>query len=286
MDVAEAADWLALSPRTTGLFTDFDGTLSPIVRRPEIAAPLPGVPELLKQLGAQMLLVAVVSGRPAAWLVETLQLGRTGGDAAGGLVQAFGLHGLEHWAGGQIEVDEAAIAWQPAIAEARARAMAADVEGVEVENKQYGVTLHWRNAPDPEGAAERAKQLAGHLGETTGLIPRTGKSSVELVPPIGIDKGTVVRRWVESAAGDARRVAFLGDDASDVLAFAAIDRLVSGDASATSPVAGLKIGVAGNEVPPELIERADLVLSAPQEAVQLLVELAKRLAVAGRTGAG
>ena len=40
---------------------------------------------------------------------------------------------------------------------------------------------------------------------------------------------------------------------------------------------GLKIAVAGDDVPDELIERADLVLAAPAEAVQLLAQLADRL---------
>jgi trehalose 6-phosphate phosphatase len=282
MDVAEAAGWLAGAPSETALFSDFDGTLSPIVSRPEDASPLPGVPELLKRLAARMLVVAVVSGRPLAWLVEKLDLSGADQEPPGGVVRAYGLHGLEHWSGRGIETERAALPWQPAIAEARASALAAGVPGIEVEDKQFGVTLHWRNAADPEAAAALATQLAGRLAGANGLVPRTGKSSVELVPPIGIDKGTVVRRLVETT--QATRVAFLGDDMSDVPAFQAIDGLLAGDTSGPptpTPVSALKIAVAGNEAPAELTDRADLVLRGPDEAVLLLVELAQRLETGG-----
>jgi trehalose 6-phosphate phosphatase len=229
-----------------------------------------------------MLVVAVVSGRPLAWLVEKLDLSRADQEPAGGVVRAYGLHGLEHWSGRGIEIEQAALRWQAAIAEARASAIAAGVPGIEVEDKQFGVTLHWRNAADPEAAAALATHLAGRLAGATGLVARTGKSSVELVPPIGVDKGTVVGRLLETT--EATRVAFLGDDMSDVLAFQAIDGLLAGDASrppTASPLSALKVAVAGNEAPPELIERADLVLRGPDEAVLLLVELAQRLEAGG-----
>jgi trehalose 6-phosphate phosphatase len=283
MDISEAADWLAVSPSTTGLFTDFDGTLSPIVLRPEDADPLPGVSALLKRLAARLLVMAVVSGRPVGWLADRLELGQPGDVPADGAVQAYGLHGLEHWTGRGIELDEAAAGWQPAVAQAWAAAEAAAVPGIELEDKQFGLTLHWRNAADPRRAGELATNLTERLAATAGLIARAGKSSVELVPPIGVDKGTVVRRWVETR--DVKRVAFLGDDLSDVLAFVAIDRLVASSPE-TAPVAGLKVAVTGDEAPAELIERADLVLSTPEEAVLLLAGLAERLEERFAAGGG
>jgi trehalose 6-phosphate phosphatase len=153
--------------------------------------------------------------------------------------------------------------------------MAAAPPAIEVEDKQFGVTLHWRNAPDPAAAAELATELAKALAVPRGLRTRLGKSSVELVPPAGVDKGAVVRRRLETCA--ARRAAFLGDDVSDLLGFAAIDDVVAGTRTAVAPVSGLKIAVAGDDVPSELIERADLVLDTPEQAVRLLAELAQRL---------
>ena len=266
---SEAVDWLAEAPTHSALFTDFDGTLSNIVLHPEIARPLPGVPEVLHRLAAQLRVVAVVSGRPAAWLVDQLGLARYPGGSKG-LVEAYGLHGLEHTTGGVIELAAAATAWQEAVAKARDETVAAGIVGLEVEDKRYSVTLHWRKAADPAAVSEQATRLARRLEASTGLLARPGKASLELVAPIGIDKGSVVRSWAE--ASDIERVAFFGDDVSDLPAFAAIDELVRSGA-----ITGLKIAVTGPEAPTDLIDHADLVLSSPEEAVTLLVSLADRL---------
>ena len=45
-------------------------------------------------------------------------------------------------------------------------------------------------------------------------------------------------------------------------------------------MSGLRIAVAGDDVPSELIERADVVLDAPEEAARLLAELVAHLETA------
>jgi trehalose-phosphatase len=267
-----ALDWLAAVPSRTALFTDFDGTLSRIVLRPELAEPLPGVPGILRRLAQHLRVVGVASGRPAAWLVEQLGLASAGEGASGAVVEAYGLHGVERAAGGGIEVAEAARAWLGAVASARDEAVAAAVPEMVVEDKTYSLTLHWRSAADPAAVSEQAGRLAARLSSRTGLLSRPGKASLELIAPIGIDKGTVVALW--GAAAGVERMAFFGDDLSDVPAFAAVDELV-----ASAGVAGLKVAVTGPEAPDELLERADLVLGAPEEAVRLLADLADRLEV-------
>ncbi len=251
-DLAEAVTWLSASPAATALFTDFDGTLSAIVARPEDARPLPGAVAVLKQLGVVFGVVAVVSGRPASWLASQLELNEDDH------VHAYGLHGLEHTTGGDIEIDPAVLAWKGRLEWAAQSAVRGGIEGVEVEDKGFGVTLHWRNADHPVLAETSAVELATTIAHATGLVARPGKASVELVPPIGVDKGTIVRRWAGS--GSVSRVAFLGDDVSDLLAFDAIDELGS----------GLKIAVTGEEAPPRLLASADLVLPGPLDAVGLL----------------
>ncbi|MGH9296766.1 MAG: trehalose-phosphatase, partial [Acidimicrobiales bacterium] len=66
----EVTDLLAKSPLRTAILTDFDGTLSPIIAVPESAEPLLGAVEALHRLAARYGFVGVVSGRPAAFLVE------------------------------------------------------------------------------------------------------------------------------------------------------------------------------------------------------------------------
>jgi trehalose 6-phosphate phosphatase len=261
---------LSGDPGSTGVFTDFDGTLSPIVSEPGGARPLDGALRALGVLADSIDEVAIVSGRPASWLANLL---RAEGPADGlSRVKLFGLHGLERWDGTRAEPREGARAFAPVVARLRDEAVAAGVPGLIVEDKTYGLTLHWRNASDPESAAREGARLAHELACEGGLLERRGKASIELVPPLGVDKGTVVR---EEAAGLAV-AAFIGDDSGDVRAFVALDDL---EASGTR---GVRIAVSSPEAPGELLERADLVLGSPEESVVLLTSVASALQDGGR----
>jgi trehalose 6-phosphate phosphatase len=94
--VAEHAARLAGRADEVALCLDFDGTLSPIVDDPQAARPLPGTVELLGQLAARFAAVALISGRPAAYLAE---------HAAAPGVRYLGLHGLQEIRDGQVWVD-------------------------------------------------------------------------------------------------------------------------------------------------------------------------------------
>src|SRR5207248_7002202 len=50
-------------PSEAGLLLDFDGTLSPIAARPELATPADGAAEVLAELARVYALVALISGR-------------------------------------------------------------------------------------------------------------------------------------------------------------------------------------------------------------------------------
>ena len=63
-------DRLRRASDRAGIFLDFDGTLSPIAPRPELARAVPGVPELLTRLAGRFAVVALISGRPAHELAE------------------------------------------------------------------------------------------------------------------------------------------------------------------------------------------------------------------------
>ena len=82
---------LLVDPAATALITDFDGTLSPIVEDPAAARPLDGVADLLVRLSRRFGVVAVVSGRPAAFLAEHL----SAVDDGARQLRLVGLYGLE-----------------------------------------------------------------------------------------------------------------------------------------------------------------------------------------------
>jgi trehalose 6-phosphate phosphatase len=245
----------AAEPATSALFLDFDGTLSAIVADPRDARPLPGVPQLLADLARPFALVAVISGRPTAFLSEVL--GAPAGVALAGLYGLErALHGAAHerWAG---VVDAV-------VHEARAGAP----PGVYVEPKGLTVTLHWRNAPE---TGPWAHAFAAREEEERGLRVYPGRMSLELRPPLDVDKGTVVRSLVPGM----RAVAVFGDDLGDLPAFDAAAELRA------RGVAVARVAVVDAESDDRVAAGADLVVEGPSGAVRLLEQLAAAVPVSG-----
>ena len=247
----------------TALITDFDGTLSPIVADPAAARPLDGVPELLGRLAEQFQVVAVVSGRPAAFLVDRLGGHGPGATGAGGSpVRLIGLYGFEEVGpDGSIVLADAAEPWLAVVTDVAERLRADAPAGVLVEAKGAAVTVHWRRAPDAEGWVSRR---ITDEADRSGLVPHLGRSSVELRPPIGIDKGTVV---YDLAAG-SRAACFLGDDLGDLPAYAALNRLAD-----ENGVDVVSVAVRDRDTAPEVMAAADLVVDGPDGARALLAWL-------------
>src|SRR5439155_6122320 len=61
---------IAAHPERAAILLDFDGTLAPIVERPEDARIVERGREVLEALAARYLVVAVISGRPNSVLTE------------------------------------------------------------------------------------------------------------------------------------------------------------------------------------------------------------------------
>jgi trehalose 6-phosphate phosphatase len=232
------------------VLTDYDGTLAPLVDDPAAAVALPGTVSILHDVAARFGMFAVVSGRPASFL-----LGRLGPG-----LHLSGLYGLEAVAGdGSVVVAPEAAAWEPVVADATARAVAA--LGPLVEPKGLSLTLHFRTAPEREG---EVRAWAAGEAERSGLVVRPAKASVELHPPVTADKGTVVA----AAAVGMAAACFVGDDVGDLPAFDALDRL------AARGVRTVRVGVRTSEAPGELLERSDLVVDGPEGALAVLHHLA------------
>lgn len=238
------------APATAAVITDFDGTLAPIVADPAAAQPYPGTAEVLHRLAGHYALVGVVSGRPVEFLVSRLGTG----------LWLCGLYGLEQRrADGRVEVATAdAEVWRPVVASTVGEAR--DRFGDRVEDKGLSLTIHFRTEPSL-GPAVRA--WADDEAARTGLEPREAKASVELHPPVAVDKGSVIG----AAVAGLRSVCFLGDDVGDLPAFDALDRL------AAEGVHTVRVGVSTTEAPPELLRRADVVVEGPAGVLGVLESL-------------
>lgn len=247
-----------VAARRPGLVLDFDGTLAPIVADPETSALPDGVAPVLADLARRLPLVALVSGRPVAFLAER---------AAIDGVRLLGLYGLEQWEDGQRVVREEAARWQQAVDDARAwlSAAVAEHDGVAVEDKGLAVAVHYRNAPDRERAGRVVAEAVAQAAADTGLGREPGKLVEELRPPVAWDKGAAVRALADELGLDV--VVYVGDDLGDLPAFA-IARDLGGGAIAVDH---------GAETPAAVRDAADAVLDGTEAVVDWLVSLRDRL---------
>jgi trehalose 6-phosphate phosphatase len=248
------------NPGAAGLFLDFDGTLSHIVHKPSEARPLDGVTDVLDRLASRYRVVAIVSGRSAAELLSWLGTG----------VEIWGTHGAERTEKGRVVLSERAAPFSDLMDEVKKDAVARlerlDLEGVLLEDKGVMLGLHFRAAADVEEARVQLDRLADDLAERYGLERAGGRLAYELRPPVELTKRAVV--WDRSQEFGLEAACFFGDDRVDLPAFDALDAL------AKEGVAVLRVGVDSDEAPPELLERADVIVSGPEGALKLLRRLA------------
>ncbi len=224
--------------------SDFDGVLSPIVARPELAAPLPEAgPVLLFLADLPGTTVALVSGRSRADLARRSRMGPP--------VMLVGSHGVEVDGGTLVPVGEAERERHRRLREALAE-ITADRPGVSLEVKPISVAVHTRNAPRPV-AAEVVGRVRRGPATWPGVHVTTGKEVVELaVTETG--KGRVVELLRRRVGADA--VVYLGDDVTDEDAFAVLQ----------PADVGVKVGPGPT--------RAGFRVDSPVDAVRLLARLA------------
>ena len=236
---------------------DYDGTLAPIVPRPEDAVPAPGAVEVLLDLSRRVGRLALVTGRPADVVVELGGLAEVPG------LVVLGQYGVQRWQAGTLTQEPPA----PGLPDAHTalRALVA-AEGAEVEDKGRSLVVHTRRAPDPEGALARLHPGVAAVAARTGLELHSGRLVLEL-RPAGHDKGLALT----SLAQGRSAVLYAGDDRGDLPAFAAVERL---RAAGTE---GLLVCSDSDEAPEELRAGADVVVAGPPGVVQLLGELVAEL---------
>ena len=167
----------------TALFLDLDGTLAPIVARPQDVGPDPRRTAILADLVRRMDgRVAILSGRTLAE--------------------------IDHILDSAVRPADVAAAFQD---------LAARSPGLLVETKGLSVALHYRQAPDQ---AADVLALAQQWSDRTGLKLQPGHMVVELRTP-GPDKGDSLATFMAAAPFKGAIPVFVGDDLTDEPAFRA-----------------------------------------------------------------
>lgn len=251
---------LAAQPGAAAVLLDFDGSLSAIHVDPEAVTAPDATLALLGRLADRLALIAIVSGRPLDFLDRVVPVPK---------VELFGQYGLERRVDGRTVVEPDALPFRAAVATA-AEEIARRWPDLLVERKgEIAVTVHWRALGD---IADDVVGEIDALGSKLGLAVYPTRMARELRPPLPLDKGTAVRALIAESP-QVTRAAYAGDDRGDLPAFDALAELTEQGALERS----VRIAVRSDEVPGELIERADLVVAGPEGLFDWLTALADAL---------
>ena len=234
---------------------DYDGTLTPLRERPDLAH-LPDQTAVLLHDLIRRHPVAVISGRSLADIramvnIDGIYYAGNHGYEIEGPVRS----GLKHTVGDEYLQDIAA-------ADRELSRLAEAFPGTLLENKVYSLSLHYRRVPQ----ADRAGLLESVLRVAQGhpmLRLHEGKMVVELRPTEPWHKGEALRHIQSFVADEVGPVIplFIGDDVTDEDAFA----LIKGEGI------GIRVGDG------EHLSVADYRLENPDEVVTFLTQLDRAL---------
>lgn len=237
------------------LFLDYDGTLTPIVERPELAILPPETKEVLEKLiKNECFHVYVVSGRALADVKKLVDIDN---------IVYLGNHGFE------IEIEGAGIDFG-SFPFSRFREILEYLKweinkeliffkDAFVEDKGLGLSVHYRmlNARDESIFKIFLQRITQEFLLRKEIHIGTGKKVFEIRPPIDWDKGKAVLWLLKAHEEDMKKhktvAVYIGDDLTDEDAFEALE----------------KIGITIHVGKPQLTA-AEYFLESPQEVTRFL----------------
>jgi trehalose 6-phosphate phosphatase len=253
---------ISRDPGHSAILVDVDGTIAPIVDRPDGATVPEPTRELLRRLAARYGLVAGVSGRPALDARKVVGLEE---------IAYSGNHGFELLLPGESEPHP-----DPSLDghDEDARHFVAGLDGrdlervgIRIEDKGAIVALHWRGS-DNVGEAESLAREIEAAADWKGLVAHRGRKVLEIRPDVAINKGIAVAALIPARPVSA--ALYAGDDLTDVDAFTAL-RTLHADGVLEDVVC---VAVDSDEAPPEVAANADLSVAGPEGFVEVLEALA------------
>jgi trehalose-phosphatase len=195
------------------LILDYDGTLAPFTVQRDEAHPYREVRDTLRQIAAAgHTRLVIISGRSATEVLELLSVDPP--------PEVWGSHGQERLVEGRLLRSPLTTAQETALDAARQAAI--DIATSEAIETKFGcVAVHWRGLP-----AEKQQQM--HASVTDAWKPYAD-ANLQLHEFDGglelrrtdVNKGTALGELIHEA-GSPPCVAYLGDDLTDEVAFAAL----------------------------------------------------------------
>jgi len=202
-----------LKGRRPALFLDYDGTLTPIVSRPELAVLSDRRRSVLKRLAASYP-TAIISGR-----------GRDDVERLVGLpdLAYAGSHGFDIVGPGGAAAGHAVADWiEPVMGRVAemVKPQLAGIDGVLIEEKRFSIAVHYRLAD--EASVARIESIVDEAVAFNARLKKAyGKKVFEVRPDVEWDKGKALLFLVEALGLDSPDVVpfYIGDDVTDEDAF-------------------------------------------------------------------
>lgn len=199
-------------------FLDYDGTLTPIVSRPEQAILSEETKALLLALKKNpKFLLAIVSGRSLKDIRKLVELKK---------IYYIGNHGLEIFTpkNGTKQLVPKEVFHELARIRNRLNSQMKDIEGVLIEDKGSILTIHYRNV-DPKCVPPILMALKQEIkGSKIPLCLGYGKMVFEIRPQSTANKGTAVLELLNQIDRDEILPLYIGDDQTDEDAFKVLKR--------------------------------------------------------------
>lgn len=199
-------------------FLDYDGTLTPIVRRPEDAVMTEEMRYVVSKLSG-LCPLAIISGRD---LKDVRNLVKVDDIFYAGS-HGFDITGPNEWHTENQQGQEFLPELETAEIEIKERLK--DIPGARVERKKFSIAAHYREVPDDKADLVE-KAVDDVLAKHPELRKGYGKKVFEMQPDIDWDKGKALLWLLEKMDLDDPEVLpfYIGDDVTDEDAFAVLEK--------------------------------------------------------------
>jgi len=205
------------SGKQLAVFLDYDGTLTPIVERPEDAVLADDMQEVIKELSDRCT-VAIVSGRDRVDVQERVGLDN---------LYYAGSHGFDiKGPDGFEKIHDKGKEFIPILdsVEKELEKLLEPIDGSQVERKKFSVAIHYRRVDDKD--VEKVKEAVDKvLTKYDSLKKGGGKKVIEIQPAVDWHKGKAVQWLLQALEFKSEALPmYIGDDLTDENAFREIKK--------------------------------------------------------------
>lgn len=248
---------LRACPSKTAILSDIDGTLHPIVEKPDQIHFNDFVSVVLEKLAKKYALVSLITGRS---LKSALSFIKVRG------VVYIGNHGLEVSRNSKIGYAKNVQKYIPNIRSALKLVSESDLSKISeiyIEDKGVAIAVHYRRAPAKLFEVEK---IVNRIANNLGLKVIKGRKVYELQPPLDIDKGTALEEIIKQS--EVNLALYMGDDISDIKAFKRLKKITLPNFQA------ITIGIRSSEVSEIENEKSvDYLIDSVDDSIALLNSL-------------